>query len=124
MFGTTGGLITFRAALLASRGFAALSLAYFDYEDLSSNMNLQLEYFEVCRLSSLEDQIIVSLYKQVYIFFNSILYISNRSLRAARSLLISGPTQDNCCRLHNHLSPFPEPVELVRGSLLSPPDVN
>ena len=47
MFGTAGGLITFRSALLASRGFAALALAYFDYDDLPSSMDLQLEYFEV-----------------------------------------------------------------------------
>ena len=68
MFGTAGGLMIFRAALLAFRGFAALSLAYFDYEDLSSNMDLQLEYFEVRRLSSLKYQIICCLFQQVYSF--------------------------------------------------------
>ena len=47
MFGTGGGLMQFRAALLASRGFVALSLAYFNYEDLPSNLDLTLEYFEV-----------------------------------------------------------------------------
>ena len=51
MFGGVGGIIEFRAALLASRGFAALALAYFDYEDLpkvkDDSLNLELEYFEV-----------------------------------------------------------------------------
>ena len=37
----------FKAALLASRGFAALALAYFDYEDLPlSPSSINLEYFE------------------------------------------------------------------------------
>ena len=47
MFGTAGGIIEFRAALLASRGFAALALPYFDYEDLPKDYNFNLEYFEV-----------------------------------------------------------------------------
>lgn len=36
----------FRSALLASRGFAALALAYFAYEDLPQGIDLQMEYFE------------------------------------------------------------------------------
>jgi len=48
MFGTAGGLMKFRSALLASRGFAALALAYFAYEDLPQGIDLQMEYFEVC----------------------------------------------------------------------------
>ncbi|XP_006010654.1 acyl-coenzyme A amino acid N-acyltransferase 1-like [Latimeria chalumnae] len=47
MFGSTGGLFQFRSSLLASRGFATLSLAYFAYEDLPPTMELiDLEYFE------------------------------------------------------------------------------
>ena len=49
MFGGAGGIIEFRAALLASRGFACFSLPYFMYEDLPDNMfDLKLDYFLVC----------------------------------------------------------------------------
>ena len=47
MFGGVGGLYDARAALLASRGFAAFSLAYFAYDDLPASMDLNLEYFMV-----------------------------------------------------------------------------
>ncbi|KAM4666735.1 acyl-coenzyme A amino acid N-acyltransferase 1-like isoform 1-T1 [Amazona ochrocephala] len=47
LFGGAGGLIEFRAGLLASRGFAVLALAFFAYEDLPRTMaQLDLEYFE------------------------------------------------------------------------------
>ncbi|XP_006887036.1 PREDICTED: bile acid-CoA:amino acid N-acyltransferase [Elephantulus edwardii] len=47
MFGAAGGLIEFRASLLASRGFATLALAFIDYEELPSDSEeLDLEYFE------------------------------------------------------------------------------
>ncbi|KAL1776421.1 acyl-coenzyme A amino acid N-acyltransferase 2-like [Sigmodon hispidus] len=47
MFGNIGGLIEFRASLLASRGFAVLALAYFAYEDLPDKLlETDLEYFE------------------------------------------------------------------------------
>ncbi|XP_006864777.1 PREDICTED: bile acid-CoA:amino acid N-acyltransferase [Chrysochloris asiatica] len=47
LFGGVGGLLEFRASLLASRGFVCLALAYFDYEDLPSSLeNIELEYFE------------------------------------------------------------------------------
>uniref|UniRef100_A0A914WIY5 BAAT/Acyl-CoA thioester hydrolase C-terminal domain-containing protein n=1 Tax=Plectus sambesii TaxID=2011161 RepID=A0A914WIY5_9BILA len=47
IFGTGGGLMEHRAALLSSKGFAVLSLAYFDYKDLPKNMDeLELNYFE------------------------------------------------------------------------------
>lgn len=45
MFGTAGGLTKHRAALLASRGFAALALAYFNHDDLPPSIELHLEYF-------------------------------------------------------------------------------
>lgn len=50
MFGTAGGLIEFKASLLASRGFAALALAYFAYDDLPKvPTEIELEYFfEAC----------------------------------------------------------------------------
>ena len=47
MFGGRGGLVEFRASLLAARGFAVLALAYFAYEDLPSDLlEIDLEYFE------------------------------------------------------------------------------
>ncbi|KAM9290977.1 acyl-coenzyme A thioesterase 5-like [Morus bassanus] len=47
MYGDEGGLIEFRSSLLAARGFAALSLPYFDFEDLPKVMKeFKLEYFE------------------------------------------------------------------------------
>ncbi|RUS85526.1 hypothetical protein EGW08_006734 [Elysia chlorotica] len=47
MFGSSGGLTEYRSALLASRGFAALSLAFFKYKDLQEHMyDLKYEYFE------------------------------------------------------------------------------
>ncbi|KAK3580870.1 hypothetical protein CHS0354_032931 [Potamilus streckersoni] len=46
MFGTVGGLTEYRSAMLASRGFAALALPYFRYEDLPYNLeDIELEYF-------------------------------------------------------------------------------
>ncbi|XP_062433026.1 bile acid-CoA:amino acid N-acyltransferase [Rhea pennata] len=47
MFGGAGGLIEFRAGLLASRGFVVLALAFFAYDDLPRVLaELDLEYFE------------------------------------------------------------------------------
>ncbi|XP_063816359.1 bile acid-CoA:amino acid N-acyltransferase-like isoform X2 [Pseudophryne corroboree] len=47
MFGGIGGLTEFRSSLLASRGFAALALAYFAYEDLPQSLfHVDLTYFE------------------------------------------------------------------------------
>lgn len=47
LFGGIGGLVEFRASLLATHGFAALALAYFNFEDLPSNLcEVDLEYFE------------------------------------------------------------------------------
>ena len=47
MFGTAGGLIEIKAALLASHGFAALALAYFAYDDLPKSIDdVDFEYFE------------------------------------------------------------------------------
>ncbi|CAK7293256.1 Acyl-coenzyme A amino acid N-acyltransferase 2 [Vulpes lagopus] len=47
LFGGRGGLVEFRASLLAARGFAVLALAYFAYEDLPSDLlEIDLEYFE------------------------------------------------------------------------------
>ena len=45
--GTAGGLLEFKAALLASHGFAALALAYVAYDDLPRTFDeVELEYFE------------------------------------------------------------------------------
>ncbi|XP_063804011.1 acyl-coenzyme A thioesterase 1-like [Pseudophryne corroboree] len=45
--GTGGGLLEYKSSLLASKGFATLALAYYNYEDLPKQMkDLRLEYFE------------------------------------------------------------------------------
>ncbi|XP_010380905.1 peroxisomal succinyl-coenzyme A thioesterase [Rhinopithecus roxellana] len=47
IFGIGGGLLEYRASLLAGHGFATLALAYYNFEDLPKNMdNISLEYFE------------------------------------------------------------------------------
>ncbi|XP_033637066.1 acyl-coenzyme A amino acid N-acyltransferase 1-like [Asterias rubens] len=46
MFGTSGGLIEMRAAMLASHGFACYALPYFNYRDLPKELwMLEAEYF-------------------------------------------------------------------------------
>ncbi|KAM9266801.1 LOW QUALITY PROTEIN: acyl-coenzyme A amino acid N-acyltransferase 2-like [Cariama cristata] len=51
LFGGAGGLIEFRAGLLASRGFAVLALAFFAYDDLPRTLaQLDLEYWEAAEL--------------------------------------------------------------------------
>ncbi|NP_001084617.1 acyl-CoA thioesterase 2 S homeolog [Xenopus laevis] len=45
--GTGGGLLEYKASLLAAKGFATLALAYYGYEDLPKQMkHFHLEYFE------------------------------------------------------------------------------
>ena len=47
LFGAAGGIVEFKASLLASRGFATLALAYLGYEDQpSSPSSTNLDYFE------------------------------------------------------------------------------
>lgn len=47
MFGDEGGLVEYRSSLLATHGFAALSLPYFNFEDLPQVMeDFHLEYFQ------------------------------------------------------------------------------
>ncbi|XP_064092764.1 acyl-coenzyme A thioesterase 1-like isoform X1 [Macrobrachium nipponense] len=47
MFGTAGGLLEFRSAQLASRGFASLALAFFNYDDLPKGLEeFDIAYFE------------------------------------------------------------------------------
>ncbi|XP_044121185.1 acyl-coenzyme A amino acid N-acyltransferase 2-like isoform X2 [Neovison vison] len=47
LFGGRGGLVEFRASLLAAHGLAVLALAYFAYEDLPELLQeIDLEYFE------------------------------------------------------------------------------
>ena len=46
VFGSAGGLLEFKASLLASRGFAALALAYFAHDDLPKTLTgVDLSYF-------------------------------------------------------------------------------
>ena len=48
MFGAVGGIMEIRAALLAAHGFAAMALAFFNFEDLPKELNdLSFEYFQV-----------------------------------------------------------------------------
>ena len=48
MFGHAGGLLDFRAALISSHGFAVLALAFYNYDDLSTDINdITLEYCDV-----------------------------------------------------------------------------
>ncbi|XP_060580994.1 bile acid-CoA:amino acid N-acyltransferase-like [Ruditapes philippinarum] len=52
MFGVVGSCVEFRAALLASRGFAAIALPYFLHDDLPVDLReLELEYFMVSTFS-------------------------------------------------------------------------
>ncbi|XP_076407161.1 acyl-coenzyme A thioesterase 5-like isoform X1 [Peromyscus maniculatus bairdii] len=47
IFGLGGGLLEYRASLLAGKGFAVLALAYYKYDDLPKSVKtLHLEYFE------------------------------------------------------------------------------
>ncbi|XP_052503146.1 acyl-coenzyme A thioesterase 2, mitochondrial-like [Budorcas taxicolor] len=47
ILGAGGGLLEYRASLLAGKGFAVMALAYYNYEDLPKGLeNLHLEYFE------------------------------------------------------------------------------
>ncbi|XP_021058034.1 acyl-coenzyme A thioesterase 5 [Mus pahari] len=47
LFGVGGGLLEYRASLLAGKGFAVMALAYFKYDDLPKVVDiLHLEYFE------------------------------------------------------------------------------
>ncbi|KAL9979733.1 hypothetical protein ACROYT_G017440 [Oculina patagonica] len=47
LLGGAGGLVEFKASLLASHGFAALALAYMDYDDIPKfPPTIDLEYFE------------------------------------------------------------------------------
>ncbi|XP_050689217.1 acyl-coenzyme A thioesterase 1-like [Eriocheir sinensis] len=47
IFGGFGGLKEYRASMLASRGFACLAIAYFNYDDLPKILTtMDLEYFE------------------------------------------------------------------------------
>ncbi|XP_046568730.1 bile acid-CoA:amino acid N-acyltransferase-like [Haliotis rubra] len=46
MFGAAGGVTEFRAALLASRGFACFALAYLRYDDLPTSLaDIDFDYF-------------------------------------------------------------------------------
>uniref|UniRef100_A0A8D1W6U7 Bile acid-CoA:amino acid N-acyltransferase n=1 Tax=Sus scrofa TaxID=9823 RepID=A0A8D1W6U7_PIG len=47
LFGGIGGLLEYRAGLLAAHGFAVLALAYFAYDDLPNQLQeVDLDYFE------------------------------------------------------------------------------
>ncbi|XP_075803511.1 acyl-coenzyme A thioesterase 3-like isoform X1 [Microtus pennsylvanicus] len=47
LFGLGGGLLEYRASLLAGKGFAVLALAYYNYDDLPKSLRtIHLEYFE------------------------------------------------------------------------------
>ena len=52
IYGVAPGLLDARAAMLSSKGFATLGLAYFGYDDLPPvhDMRLDMEYLEVCEI--------------------------------------------------------------------------
>ena len=60
MWGGSGGLVEYRAALLASHGFAAMALLYV-FPDQNKNATIGYPYFEVCvyRLHHFHIQIMV-----------------------------------------------------------------
>ncbi|KAJ8309324.1 hypothetical protein KUTeg_014198 [Tegillarca granosa] len=98
MFGSAGGLMEFRASLLASRGFACLALAYFGYEDLQKTLkDLNMDYFQeavdwfMSHPSVIKDGIgVVSVSKGAEIC--QLLAVNCTKIHAA--VLISGPP---CC---------------------------
>ena len=48
LFGTAGGLIEYKASMMASRGIMTLALAYFDYDDLPDFfLDIDVDYFRV-----------------------------------------------------------------------------
>lgn len=48
VMGAAGGILEFRAALLANHGFAALALPYYKYPGLPDHLSdVDLEYFQV-----------------------------------------------------------------------------
>ena len=47
LYGSTGGLAQYRAAMLASRAFTTLSLAYIGYQDLPQSLIVDFDYFLV-----------------------------------------------------------------------------
>ncbi|XP_038191972.1 peroxisomal succinyl-coenzyme A thioesterase isoform X3 [Arvicola amphibius] len=47
VYGVGGGLLEYRASLMASHGFATLALAFYDFEDLPKDFNIvEVDYFE------------------------------------------------------------------------------
>ncbi|EHB15453.1 Acyl-coenzyme A thioesterase 5 [Heterocephalus glaber] len=47
LFGVGGGLLEYRASLLAGKGFVVMALAYYNYDDLPEDIDIiHLEYFE------------------------------------------------------------------------------
>ena len=47
IYGSTGGLPEYRAAMLASRGFTTLALAFVGYQDLPQSLIGDFDYFLV-----------------------------------------------------------------------------
>lgn len=47
VYGVGGGLLEYRASLLAGHGFATLALAFYGFEDLPKEFNvIEVDYFE------------------------------------------------------------------------------
>jgi acyl-coenzyme A thioesterase 1/2/4 len=47
VYGVGGGLLEYRAGLVAGHGFATLALAFYDFEDLPKELNvIEVDYFE------------------------------------------------------------------------------
>lgn len=72
LWGMGGGLVEYRAALFASRGYASLSLAYIGHKELPAphnRMNVGDSYFKVNTLHSLLGSHYLLFYFSLFIFW-------------------------------------------------------
>ncbi|XP_013908007.1 PREDICTED: bile acid-CoA:amino acid N-acyltransferase isoform X4 [Thamnophis sirtalis] len=112
LFGGAGGLIEFRAGLLASKGFAVLALAFFAYDDLPQTLEvIDLEYFEeASRLLLKNPKVrgpglgVIGLSKGAEIA----LAMSTFLKEVVASVSINGPTRMTGTSLHFHDVRIPE----------------
>ena len=106
MLGGSGGLVEFKASLLASRGFAALALEHLKSDDLPkgvTNMELDMEYYEEATnwLSSHPMVLPHGVGVHAICFGSYIaLLMASLQMRAAKAVVAISPL------LHTYPSPF------------------